>query len=364
MKKIVGIIILFMIFVLFLGGEFYSINEGNRAIQCTQINNLPGAEDMIADHHNKLIYVSIDDRRALLNGEKKRGEIHVISTHSSKHKPRSLPLVDHNLRPIKHRFHPHGIDLIEVDGEVWLWVVNHHFGLLSTQKPSADYPYSHSIDIFKVDHPQNPKHLILQQQLLSPLLTSPNDLVVLSPTEAYITNDHASRGPVGKMFETLTKRSWSGVVHYHQEQWKIAYQGIAFANGIEISKDHQNILVASANGDGLYNFHKMKTGHLRLDQHIAMKNSLDNLSWNQSHDQVWITSHPRTLRFLLHALDGTIASPTISFSTHFNIKTHMLATPQLELGKGLPISGGSITIEADHHLWVGSVFESFILRCK
>ena len=117
MKKLIGLIILFIIFILFLGGEFYSITEGKRGIECTRMNDLPGAEDMIADHNNHLIYVSIDDRRALLNGEKKRGEIRVITTNSSKYQSRSLPLVDHNLRPLKNRFHPHGIDLIEVNGE-------------------------------------------------------------------------------------------------------------------------------------------------------------------------------------------------------------------------------------------------------
>ena len=354
---------LFMVFLLFLGGEFESSQVGQRAIQCKKIPQLPGAEDMVVDHAHQFIYLSIDDRRALLNGEKKQGGIHVVPMGSTSTQSRALSLVSPDLKPLTNRFHPHGIDMIEVQGEIWIWVVNHHFGLVPMEKAPPNYTYHHSIDIFKVDNPNHPTQLILQQQLVSPLLTSPNDLVILSPQEAYVTNDHARQDPWGKAFETLTKRSWGGVVHYKDKKWHTAYEGIAFANGIEVTSDHRNVLVASANGDGLYNFHRDQTGALQLHQQISMYESLDNLSWNQSQNELWVTAHPRTLRFLLHAMSSDFASPTVVFSTSFDAKKRLLSSLKVELGEKLPISGGSITVATSQYLWVGSIFESFILRC-
>ena len=135
----------------------------------------------------------------------------------------------------------------------------------------------------------------------------------------------------------------------------------------KITQDHQNILVASANGDGLYNFHRHQStsqkNHLQLHQHIPMPQSLDNLSWNQSHNELWITAHSHPLRFLLHGMSSTIESPTVIYSTHFNIKDQRLSDIQVEMGEGLPISGGSITVKNKQKVWVGSVFEDFILQC-
>ena len=366
-RRLLGVISLLIITLLIsISRELIPLNQGTSPIQCVSIDGLHGAEDLVIDVHMNRLYISADHRRAQLRGVRQRGQIFMIDLKAPHSTPKSLPLLDEDHQPISEQFHPHGIDIIYEHGKTWLWVVNHHTGLSGAFKGSSapDEFEAHSLDLFEVHHSApSTIQLIRRKQLKSPLLTSPNDLVGVSTDEVYVTNDHGSVHPIGRAFEALTRRSWGGVVHFNRGLWKTTQASIAFANGIEITPNQDAVIVSSSNGDGLTVFKRNSRGALTFESRIPIAGALDNLFWDQ-HETLWVTLHPRPLRFLLHALSPYFDSPTEVISLPLHDSPLSFGPSQTRLGLGLPISGGSVSVVDDQTLWIGSVFESFILRCS
>lgn len=344
---------------LILVGEFDSLQMVN-APRCEKILQLTGAEDMAIDYEHRHIYVSVDDRRSILQGKEILGGLAVVNTKVTPTVPRSLSLIDQQGQPILSHFHPHGIDFIMQSNRGYLWVVNHPYGF---QRSAESGQPSHTIELFEIDDLKHPQRLTRVKQLSHTVLSSPNDLVALSTNELYVTNDHRSTNIIMKMYELLTHRSWGNIVHFKSDTWQLAYKGIAFANGVEITPNHKNIVVASANGDGLQLLTRMTNGTLKWKQTLAVSRSIDNLTWDRSEQQLYMSTHPKSLRFVLHALSEGWTSPTESIQVTYHQATQMLESPKLILDSRVPISGGSVTIREENELWLGSVFEPFIIKC-
>ena len=346
-----------MLSLLWMGGELSPLHEGPTA-RCEQLQGPRGVEDLAPDHARGLLYASADDRRALLRGAEPLGALFVIRGDSKSFT--QLRLINERGAPIEEHFHPHGIDLIEREGRGYLWVVNHPFGL-GRQAPQGSA--QHQLERFEIDNLDHPTTLKRTLTLTHPLLTSPNDLVALSADEVYVSNDHGSESRLGRAFETLTRRAWGGVAHYHQGEWRLVHQRTAYANGLAASPDGARLFLASANGGGLQSFElsgEIEAGEseaFKLRDHQEVSRSLDNLTWDQSGHQLLIAAHPRPLRFLLHALFEGIHSPTELWSVTYHPHTKSLSPAQLLLSAQNPFSGGSVVAQLDDTLWIGTVFE-------
>ena len=376
----VGLLLTLISLILYLGGEFSSLKQGQNSSETQNfifIPNVPGPEDMAIDFKHEFLYISSDPRRSVLKGGPELGEIYVINLQDLIPTPLPLTLLDEEKHLITQFFHPHGFDFLIHEGKGYLSIVNHHLGTLGALHGSQtiEKEIKHSIDVFEINSLSDPTTLTRVSQFTSPLLSSPNDVVALSPSEFYVTNDHGSTSKVGRLFETLTQRSWGSLLYGKQGHWKTAYEGIAFANGVEISADHKTVFVASANGDGLLVLEhsdpnknvpqsqsQQEHGQLKQKERIKIQGALDNLSWNQEQTHLWLTLHPRPLRFLLHSKSPSIHSPTEVICLKWDLKNRGVSSFKTVLGKGMPVSGGSITVESHKALWVGNVFEEGIWK--
>lgn len=355
-----SILFFLVLWALWSLGELTALSVG-KTVTCEQQPTSPGVEDIAPDHGRGVLYLSADDRRGALAGESVQGKILVVTPPVSI--PDPLLILDEVDEPISLGFHPHGIDFIEERGRGYLWVVNHRRGIRGTGLIGLDEGPNQSIELYEVDSLDRPTTLRRKKVFSHSTLTSPNDIVALSTSEFYVSIDHASTGGLGKLFEVISRRSWGGVLHYRDGQWEQVNQSTSFANGIELSADHKFLFLASANGDGLQVFKRSPSGSLAWLAGYPLSRSIDNLIWDAENDRLWMASHPRPFRFLLHAVTPYFASPSEGISAAFDPVTGELTEWRTEVGEGLPISGSSVIVPLKDQIWVGSVFEEFILRC-
>ena len=70
------------------------------------------------------------------------------------------------------------------------------------------------------------------------MLISPNDIVLISEDEFYVTNDHGSKKMRGKLIEDYLQLSRSNVLHYDGQKFKIVVSNLQYANGVNINKSN------------------------------------------------------------------------------------------------------------------------------
>ena len=124
------------------------------------------------------------------------------------------------------QFNPHGLSYWQDpnSGTLQLFVVNH------LQDGNA-------IEMFEY-HPTeyNLKHI---RSIRHPLISSPNDIVAISETSFYFTNDHYFQRHLLKMLEDYLQIPMSSVGFYNGETKEAKYvaSSLKFPNGINISPD-------------------------------------------------------------------------------------------------------------------------------
>ncbi len=182
---------------------------------CTAVNGVVGAEDLTIHPRTGVAYLSASDRRALFAGKPPHGAIYAYDLEAASPHPVNLtPDADPS-------FSPHGISLyVAPDGTSTLFVINHAAG-------------RNTIEVYDVAT----NRLTHRATLADPLLVAPNDLVAVSPTELYVTNDH--RHPQGFMrtVEDYLRRPWANVVRWDGATFREVAGGIQLANGINQSPD-------------------------------------------------------------------------------------------------------------------------------
>ena len=119
--------ILRFVFLCVILCSFYSCQKENTPKVFTKILTGPGPEDIVLDSKHNMILVSCNERKTGYPDLGFISQIYLNADTSS-----VLPLVCLPAIP----FNPHGIDLIEINGQLFLYVINHyrdHIGHTDTQ---------------------------------------------------------------------------------------------------------------------------------------------------------------------------------------------------------------------------------------
>ena len=323
-------------------GEFKTINphfDGS----CDPIHGLDGPEDIIL-FNDSTAFVSADPRR-IQNASSfysyenkthysKQGSIFKYNTKTRK-------LQDLTSK-IDFEFHPHGISIYESNNEIYLNAVNH------TSRGNS------VISFILINN-----ELVVIKEILSPLLVSPNDLVMVNKDTFYITNDHQSSNAMGKLVEDYLQLSKSNILFYDGKQFTVCAKKLKYANGINISNDFTKIYVAETIGRRIrvYNRNELNNS-LELLDIINVNSGVDNIELDQD-GNLWIGSHPKLFDFLKHAKDKKNLSPSqvivISGSTY--------EVTEVFLSNGKDMSGSTVAAVYNKNLLIGSVFEDHFLHC-
>jgi hypothetical protein len=251
-------------------------------------------------------------------------------------------------------FRPHGIDIQQISDRIQLYVVCHD-----------DFNQKHWISVFQVvDNDlywikNFPDSVVTVPNHVSPypatLLPSPNAVAALPDGSFYVTNDHLKRG---NFKEDLLSKKASTIVRFEPDgSYKVAFSGIAYANGITYRDGY--IYVSATREHKIYRLKVGTDGLLSEQTCIAKLKGPDNLRWDG--DKLIVACHLKPFKFIGHARKEKKHSPTVVYSISLDGAEPVAIYADR---KGKTISAGATGLIFKDRLFIGQVFGDQIVEVK
>ena len=295
---------------------------------------------MDVDVETGLLFISSTDRWKTLRGKPSNDGIFLLRLNSATG-PAKLPTT------YAGSFHPHGISLLKADSLTYLFAVNHNDG--------GSY-----VEVFEFRHDT----LFHQQSISDPSMCCPNDVVAVARNKFYVTNDHGSKKGFGRTLEEYLRLPHSKLLYFNGNSMTTAYEGMRYANGVNISADGSTLFVATTTGQNILTFDRDKeTGVLSNVRKQDLHTGLDNIHVDRE-GNLWIASHPKLLAFVGHAKDSTKRSPSQVLKLVPTTEKGTYEVHEVLMDDGSTLSGSSIALPYGDQLFVGGVFERKVLRIK
>ncbi len=307
--------------------------ERSFAGQCTPVAGIAGPEDIQIDAVRSRVFISSRDRRT----KEARGAIHVFDI--------ANPLGDEGWRDMTMgaptQFEPLGIDYFE-DGEVRrLFVVNEA---------------GKSVELFDV---KNDGMLVHLETFAERRLTSPNNVVAIGRRSFYVTNDvQPGRNTRIGRIHFLTRQASGQVLFTNGTSWRVAAEGLRFANGIETSADGAHIYVAETAGSAVKVYDRDKqSGALTLAETIRLDASPDNISMDEA-GALWVAALPQPLSLPSHAGNPKKRAPSEV------IRIDADGAPQtVYRDNGRELSASTAAARLGRTLIIGALYDEKFLIC-
>lgn len=332
-------VVAYLVWLFSVAGQFKDL-EPRSAGQCLRVEGLVGVEDITVDPRSGLAYLSSADRRSVAAGGPARGGLYAYDLRAAD--PRPVPLTP-DAEP---GFHPHGISLWPGEGgdPDRLFVVNHP-------------PGEHRIEVYD----REGDRLVHRRTLRDPLLVSPNDISAVARDRFFVTNDHGSAsGSPLRALEDYLQLPWANVLYHDGERFLEVAKGIAYANGINASRDGRELYVASPS-TGTVLVYDRDGGSLALRERVDVGTGVDNIEI-ASDGALWIGAHPKLLDFVRHAGDASAPSP--SEVVRVRVSDDAWQVEQFYLDLGEQLSGSSVAAVWRDRMLVGAVFDAAFLDCR
>ena len=301
--------------------------------QCTPVRGIIGPEDIQIDPRRSRAFISSLDRRA----DNVRGAIHIFDLNN--------PLSEGTWRdrtggePVA--FEPFGMDFYD-DGEVRrLFVVNQA---------------NNGVEMFDVAGDGALTHL---ETFTERRLTSPNSVVAVGRRSFYVTND-VRPGRSSRMGDLhfLTRAASGQVLFTDGTIWRIAAEGLRFANGIDISPDGARAYVAETAGGAVQLFERnTETGALAPAGEIKLDASPDNLMVDEA-GAVWIAALPKPLTTPRHRANPETLSPSQVIRIGADGKPRTIYRDN-----GEELSASTTAARLDRTLLIGGLYDETFLIC-
>lgn len=313
--------------------HFASASATINPASCQRIATGAGPDDMhLQSIAAPRLIISSHDRRNF----RSTGNIYALPIDSLK-----AEIMTRTGEPDGFALRPHGFDLVQRDGSWWLYVINHDNELFSDQ---------HTLVIYEVTGDT----LTFHQELRSPLLSAPNDVAVADNGDIYVTNEREDGASIAEFL--FLQRKANVVVYRPQSGWRVAADDLAVANGILIQGN--TVWITQTLGEGVRRYHRGSDG--RLIQMVSFGNlSLLDSIHVRDNGHFLISAYPSLPYFLLHWQRPGQRSPTKVYDVD----------PQTGQGSvifsdnGNTISAVSSAVAVKDQLYLGQVFDAFVLRC-
>jgi arylesterase / paraoxonase len=322
-------------------GEFKEIDPHLNA-ECKAISGVLSSEDITIDPKTGLAFISSADRRTQWSSSSdvQKGAIYGLDL-----KARDPELV--NLTAgFTEEFNPHGIGLWIGKNGMSLFVVNHRQD-------------GHFVEIF--DFKDN--KLIHRESIEGALMHSPNDVIPVGPRTFYVTNDHGNSSELGRVVEEYLQLARSFVLFYDGNDFRIVAEGLAYANGINLSPDAKTVYVAATVGQAVCVYDRDKgTGDLKRRHTFELGTGPDNIEVDER-GNLWIGCHPKLLTFVKYSKDPEELSPSQVLKVTVQ-NPGPYTVDEIYLNSGEPLSGSSVAAVFKDTMLIGSVFDAHLLLCK
>jgi hypothetical protein len=300
---------------------------------CYKIEGIAGPEDFVYLEEG-IFLVSSHNRRDL----ESLGEIYSYNP-----KTNQVQLIPRINEPENFSFRPHGIDY----RKPYLYVILHG--------NTMDTKW-HSVAIYEFKN----NELIFKKNFQHELIVSPNDLITLSENEFYITNDMKHRASYFELFKTLFLGINYGSIAYcnmEKQFCQIVSDELGFPNSLAIVD--RKLFVSTTLENKIYEFRidKNNPAILTSKKEVAEIAGADNIIYYN--EKLYITSHPSIMRFMQHSSNAEKYSPSLAYE----IDPNTYKTVPIFEDSGKKISAASVIIKLNKELFIGQVFNPYLLRC-
>lgn len=335
--SVLTVIVLLVIKTLYVAGSFKTIKPHMEGQLAATYFGIPGPEDMDLDDSTGLIFISSCDRWSIQSGLPANDGIYLLQPDSSA-EPRKLPT------NYSRELHPHGVSFLREAGRSYLFVVNH-------------IPFENYIEVFEFKNDT----LFHLSSIKGDAMCCPNDVVALATDKFYVTNDHGYTKGIMKVFEEYLQLPFSSLLYYDGAKFSTAYDGLLYANGVNISNDKQKLYLATTTGRSLFTFNRNpNNGQLSLASEFNLESGIDNIDVDAA-GNLWIAAHPKLLAFVGHSKDSAKLSPSQVLKLIPGADDSYEVTEQM-MDDGSTLSGSSIALRYRDQVFVGGVFQPKILR--
>lgn len=330
----------FILKTMYDAGEFRDLKYHTPGA-CRLVEGVYSSEDIVVDRENGRAYISArkEGRRQGTDQSPARGAVFAFDLED----PAAMP-VDISVG-LKMDFNPLGMGLyISPQGERRLFVVNH--------RPDGAF-----VEILRLGI----GGLESVRSVSGKLMNSPNDVLPVGPEQFYVSNDHGSTSRLGRTLEEYLQLARSNVVYFNGNNFSLAVQGLAYANGLGLSPDGKTLYVAETVGRAVRVYDRdPNSGALTQRRVVDADSGVDNIDVDPR-GHLWIGAHPQLLTFVAYAGDPSKTSPSqvleiIPGAGDFTVR-------EVYLGDGKELSGSSVAVKYKDRLLIGSVFDPRFLIC-
>lgn len=313
---------------------FHHFDSVERAFdgRCAAVSGVPGPEDVEIDPANARVFVSSRDRRA-----DARGAIFSFDIDD--------PLSNGGWRDLTGgepaAFAPLGMDLLEAEGARRLFVVNEA---------------AKTVDIFDVDETGA---LRLAKSVGDPRLTSPNSVAATGPDSFYVTNDvKPGRETLIGTLHFLTRAASGSILYYDGGAWRVADDGLQFANGLALTGDGSTLYAAETAGMRIRVYARnRRTSGLTLTEVVRLDAAPDNLAID-AQGILWAAALPKPLTTPLHERNPDSPAPSSVVAV---TKDGAVATVYRDPGGEISVATAAEHFEGK--LIIGALYERKFLIC-
>ncbi len=326
---------LFYVLHIFISTGFFRTveNSTNYSIQTLPVI---GAEDIDHIPGTNFLIISSDDRAKTRDGIDHLGALYLLNPGSADNPVNLTKNLDFD-------FHPHGIDIIQLDSTTFkIWVINHTNS-------------NHFIEIFLLE--DSILNYIERHEDVSML--SPNDITAIDSARYYFTNDHGATSKIGKFLEDYLGLAKSNVVFFDGVNYQEVASNIAYANGIQYSNTSNLLFVASPRAFIVKVYETKADFSLQHIEDIYAGTGVDNI-FIDTNQKLWIGCHPNLLAFTAYASGRKEISPseiiTIDYFSKDNYEVKSIFT-----NKGDTISASTVAIPFEDKIYIGTVMDENLL---
>lgn len=324
-----------------LVGSFNQFGEVERnfAGSCSPVTGVAGPEDLQIDPTTRLAFISSLDRRMAGSGE--RGAIYAIALDD----PLDTDGWRDRTRGVPERFEPMGLHFFQ-DGDVRrLFVVN---------------AATSSVELYDVARNGDLSHL---ESLAERRLTSPNNVVGVGPRAFYVSNDvEAGRDTLMGRLHFLARVASGRIMYFDGASWRIAAEGLRFANGVAVSPDGGRLYVAETSSATLRVYARdVETGMLEWRRTAPMPAAIDNINVDQG-GVLWIGAHAKPLALARYRREETGRLPSLVIRYDPSSEGRATAVP-VYADDGGEISAASAAARLGSTLLIGALLEKKFLIC-
>lgn len=332
------------VYVLVKTGQFATI-EPKFTGHCVALNGMAGPEDILIHPSGDFAFISSDNRRASMAGNDVPGAIYFYDLKNQNADPVNLT------KGLNFDFHPLGISFFsEEDGSGTLFVVNRR-----SLSPVA--VGTNNVVIFRWENQT------LRYVKAVEVANSPNDIAAVGADQFYVTNDYEKRDGLLADLQTIVPLPLSSVGFYDGGSYREVISGLAFANGIAVSKTGDKIYVAETLGQKLSVYAvNAETHNLKRIDEIELDSAPDNISISAD-NQIWIAAHPQLLSLYGHRGDSGKLAPSQILRLTRGV-ANQFVVEQVLLDAGDLMSGASVAAAIGERVLIGAAFENKFLDCS